>query len=445
LGAVFVPNTHEGLAQADKIVTLAALGEASRCQMAVTVLRREAPPSTARSPEAVRTADRPLAGVESLSVRVLRRADLADCDHWRAAFAGQRKDRRFFELVEDTIDQGFEYSYFALTGRNDEVRAVQPFLIVDQDLLAGIPDRIAAWATAVRRIWPRFLRLRTLMVGCAVGEGHLDGESEGTHASIARALATQIIAHARTLHTPLVVLKEFPASYRAALQCFLENGFARGPSMPMVSRSIDFKDFDDYAKRTLSKDMRYKLRRKFREAAAAGPLEMNQVSDITPFIDQIYPLYLAVYERSALRFEKLTKEFFCGLGQRMPDKVRFFLWRDGERIVAFNVAMLQGDAFYSECIGLDYTVALDRHLYFVVVRDAMSWAMVNGYKTYHSSALNYDPKYRLRFMLDPLDLYVRHTSPLVNLFLARLVPLLGPTRYDDNLKRFPNFDALQGG
>jgi Acetyltransferase (GNAT) domain len=382
--------------------------------------------------------------MDRLDVKVLCRRELQQCSYWSAAFARQRKDRRFFELVEDTIDQTFDYRYFAIVDESGHVRAVQPFLIIDQDLLAGMPNRVTAWVGIVRRLWPRFLRLRTLMVGCAVGEGHLDGTDEEARSAAARALAAGVLGHARALGAPLVVLKEFPACYRATLKWFLDNGFARSPSMPMVSRNIEFRNFDDYAQRTLSKDMRYKLRRKFREAAQAGPIEMSQVADVTPFIEDIYPLYLQVYERSDLRFEKLTKEFFCGLGQRMPDKARFFLWRHRNRIVAFNVCMVQDDAIYSECIGLDYAVALDLHLYFVVMRDVMSWAMANGYKSYHSSALNYDPKYRLRFVLEPLDLYVRHTSRLINFCLARLAPLLGPTRYDKNLERFPNFHELHG-
>jgi hypothetical protein len=31
-------------------------------------------------------------------------------------------------------------------------------------------------------VWPRFLKMRALMVGCAVGEGHLDG-SDFSHES----------------------------------------------------------------------------------------------------------------------------------------------------------------------------------------------------------------------------------------------------------------------
>jgi hypothetical protein len=382
--------------------------------------------------------------MERPQVQVLRRAELAGCSFWQTAFAQQRKDRRFYELVEDTLDQGFDYRYFAVVDKGGEVRAVQPFLIVDQDLLAGLADRIVRLAGLVRRVWPRFLRLSTLMVGCAAGEGHLDGLDEAAQQAIAEALAVAIPAHARKLGTPLIVLKEFPSKYRTALRCFVRNGFARVPSMPMVSRNIDYRSFDDYAEKALSAKMRYQLRRKFRDTAEAGPIEMTLVEDIVPFIDDIYPLYVNVYERSTLHFEKLTKEFFRRLAQSMPDKARFFLWRKDGRIVAFNLCMVQDDTICSEYIGLDYSVALDLHLYFVVLRDLMSWAMANGYRSFHSSGLNYDPKYRLRFELDPLDLYVRHTSRIANAALARVLPLLEPTRYDPNLKRFANFQELHG-
>ena len=62
---------------------------------------------------------------------------------------------------------------------------------------------------SVRRVWPRFLKMRTLMVGCAVGEGRLDG-AELSHGANAQLLASAIVTHARDLGAPLIVLKEFP-------------------------------------------------------------------------------------------------------------------------------------------------------------------------------------------------------------------------------------------
>jgi hypothetical protein len=375
------------------------------------------------------------------NVDVVLRAELAHCRHWRDAFAGGRKDHRFYELVEDTIRQGFDYRYFAIIDAGGEVQAIQPFFILDQDLLAGIGSRLRGVVQSVRRIWPRFLRMRTLMVGCAVGEGRLDG-SESSHAANARILAIAIVRHARDLKVPLIVLKEFPARYREPLGCLLDHGFARVPSLPMTRLNIDYPSFDAYMAKALNGATRRKLRKKFAAAAAAAPIEMSVICDVSPVIDDIYSLYLQVYNRSHLHFEKLTKPFFCGLGRLMPDKVRFFLWRQNGRVVAFTLCMIEGDAIYAEYIGLDYSVALDLHLYHYAVRDMISWAIPRGFKWLRSSGLNYDPKLHLRHALDPIDLYARHTSAIINAVLRRILPWIEPTRYDPILKKFPNYREL---
>jgi predicted N-acyltransferase len=280
------------------------------------------------------------------------------------------------------------------------------------------------------------------MVGCVAGEGHLDACSATSNHPAAQALALSVLEHARLLRASLIVLKEFPAHYRPALGCFLQQGFTRVPSLPMTRLNIDYASFDEYMMKALNSATRTKLRRKFR-AATRGPLiEMDVVEDISAIIDDVYPLYLNVYHRSKLHFEKLTKEYFCGLGTLMPDKVRFFIWRQSGRIVAFAACMLQGEALYAEYIGLDYTVALDLHLYHYAYRDIISWAIANGYKEFRSSGLNYDPKLHLRHQLGPIDLYVRHTSRLSNGILKLLLPWIEPTRHDKTLQKFANYHEL---
>jgi hypothetical protein len=104
-------------------------------------------------------------------VQVVSRAELAHCRQWRSAFSGSRKHHRYYELVEDTIRQGFDYRYFVIRDALGEVRATQPFFILDQDLLAGSSQRTGALVAAVRRLWPRFLKLRTLMVAVRPAKG----------------------------------------------------------------------------------------------------------------------------------------------------------------------------------------------------------------------------------------------------------------------------------
>jgi hypothetical protein len=374
------------------------------------------------------------------TVEVVTRAGLPQV-RWANAFAGRRKDHRYYELVEDTLAQGFEHGYFVIREAEGGVRAVQPFVVLDQDLVQGVGAGPRRLIDLARRLWPRFLVLRCLMVGCVAGEGHLDGHP-ASHRANAADLAAAILERARELRAPLVVLKEFPKEYRASLRCFLDRGFSRIPSMPMTKLDIDYADFDDYMARALNSATRRKLRRKFRAAASGAPIEMTLVSDISPFIDEIYPLYLRVYERSKLRFERLTRAYFCGIGQRMPDKASFFVWRQKGKIVAFSLCMFEGPSFYPEYVGFDYSVALTLHLYHYVVRDMISWAIAQGFKELRSSGLNYDPKLHLRHRLDPIDLYVRHSSPVINAALKRILPWIEPTRYDPVLRKFSNFDEL---
>ncbi|MEO6946163.1 MAG: hypothetical protein ABI150_06185 [Nitrobacter sp.] len=66
-------------------------------------------------------------GGESLSIAVMSRAELAGCAPWTSTFADQRKDHRYYEILNDTLQDNFEYRYFAILDACGQVRAVQPF------------------------------------------------------------------------------------------------------------------------------------------------------------------------------------------------------------------------------------------------------------------------------------------------------------------------------
>src|SRR5439155_19566941 len=178
---------------------------------------------------------------------------------------------------------------------------------------------------------------------------------------VADALQASLRTYARQNKASLVALKDFPANYRSSLETFALNGYARIPNMPMTRLSLRYENWDEYF-RTLSKATRKDLRRKFRKAESAPKINMEVMSDITPFLDKIYPLYLAVHERSPLKFETLTKDYFRAIAQRMPERARFFIWRQLDKILAFSFCIVCNDKIYDECIGLDYSVALDLHL-----------------------------------------------------------------------------------
>jgi predicted N-acyltransferase len=376
------------------------------------------------------------------SARVLSRADLAQSEDWRRAFEGKSKDHRFYEIVADTLGPAFDHHYLSLEDSTGKVRGIQPVFFVQQNLVEGIPSLRAA-VEKVRRRFPRFLTMRLLMIGNAGGEGHLSACASGDEPWVARALHEVLGPFARQAKASLVVFKDFPARYRAVLANLARTDFTRVPSMPMTELALGYSDFDHYVT-TLGASTRKDLRRKFRKVAGADPISVEVVTDLTPYVDEVYPLYLQVHERSPMKFERLTKEYLSELGRKMPERVRFFVWRQRQKAIAFSVALVHDDTIYDDYLGLDYRVALDLHLYFITFRDILSWALAQGLKRYRSSPLNYQPKLHLNCDLFPLDLYVRHTNPVLNRLFRPFLRLLEPTRHDPTLPRFRNAHELHG-
>ena len=71
-------------------------------------------------------------------VAVVSRHELRACPYWQYAFASQHKDHRYYDLVDETIHPEFQYLYFVMRDSRGRITAIQPFFIVEQDILTGV-------------------------------------------------------------------------------------------------------------------------------------------------------------------------------------------------------------------------------------------------------------------------------------------------------------------
>lgn len=364
---------------------------------------------------------------------VFASSHLIEPEIWRNVFAGQGKDHRYYEIVEETLSGQFDQKYFVIRNTHTGAVSVQPFFFVDQDLLAGMPAGIRRAASSIRKVWSRFLNLRMMMVGCAEGDGQLDcGEPWAIDA-----LHDVVNRYARHEKAAIILLKAFPAKLRPALVRFSNDDFSRVPSMPGGRLAIDFGSFEEFMQKKLGRIFRKNLRRKFKKSSDLA-ITMEVSGNVESSIDEVHGLYLQTYNRSEFKFEKLTREFLLALGRRMPDRARFFLWKQEGRIIAFALCMVHGEVIHDMNVGMDYTVAFDLHLYFLTLRDIIDWAAKNGFKHYYTGPLNYDPKLHMRLDLEPLDIYARHASDFINPLFKVALKYLQPARHDKYIRQFRN-------
>ena len=367
-------------------------------------------------------------------VRLVPQSVVRDWPLWPAVFAGRERDHRDHELVADTL--GFDCRVLVVEDAAGTALALQPCFFVEQDVVATAPRFIRHFAAALRRLFPRALRLQMLMIGCATGESDLTAPDHVTE------IVAALPRLAREQGASLIVWKDMPVRHRAALEP-VRARFPRIDGMPLTMLPLGYIDFEDYLASHLSHAMRKNLRRKFRRLETAPPIEFTATTRISDVLEEAHALYLQVFDRARLQFEKLTPEFLLGLEQRLGERARFFLWRQEGRLIAVSICMLHEGVLRDEYLGLDYRVALDLHLYYVTFRDVLSWAITEGLLSYVSTPLNYEPKLHLGFALEPLDLYVGPAAEWARPFLHLALPYIGPTRAEPILPRFAERGPLR--
>lgn len=355
-------------------------------------------------------------------------------EFWARGFSNTPKDFQYYELIEQTMGSAFEYRYLAVFDRTNRPVALQPLVLTTQDLAVSASEAIVRFVAKLRTVWPRLWRSRMALAGCLVGEGET-GAIEPVEVAIPL-VAESLEKYARSQGISLVGFKDFPTKMRRAFSCLSRWGYARVAGFPPLTLELNFASFDEYMAMQLSRATRKNLRRKFRAAdGASPPLALEVWTDAEQIIDELYPLYLAVAQTSAIRFEVFTREYFLEAGRCAPGKFRYFIWRQGCRAVAFSFCTIWNGTLYDNDIGLDYTVAYELNLYYVTFRDLLNWALANGLRCYASAPFNYDPKLRLRLQLQPVDVYVKHISPWLNPLIKVLALLFEPARTDPVLRR----------
>src|SRR5438128_7046075 len=131
------------------------------------------------------------------AAKVVTLAELQDCEAWKRAFQNKCKDHRYYEIVEETLQNDFEHYYLLLEDNSGNVRAIQPVFFVRQNLVEGVPGKVRSIVDEVRKIFPRFLTMRVLMVGCAAGAGDLGVSDKNDETWVAKALETELPKYAQ--------------------------------------------------------------------------------------------------------------------------------------------------------------------------------------------------------------------------------------------------------
>ena len=361
----------------------------------------------------------------TLRTEVIATVDQIPRSDWDRLFGDLAEGYDFYRVLEQSKLEGFSFAY-ALVHLNGHIALIAPIFLADFDLVIGVDGLPGRLIRMGRRVYPRLLRARTLFCGSPFGEqGALGVADVANPTALIKSLVGILEELCREKGLRFILFKDYSRATSRLLRSLETMGFMRGESFPNVVVDLPFATMDAYLA-SLTAGTRRNLRRKVRQAHAAGRIKVTETQDVSAVIDEIYALYLKTYDAGTIHFEKLTPQYFIEVSRRMTDSTRFFLYYFEGRLICFNLCFLHGDHLIDKFLGMDYSVTRKINLYDYTWSHNIQWCLARGVRHYQVGQTDYADKLRLGGRLLPLGYHARHLNPLANLVLKGMARLITP-------------------
>jgi len=349
-------------------------------------------------------------------------------EQWNLVWPYPPESYNFYLSQEKADLEGFQFSYLVIYCK-ERIILIAPLFKAAFNLgfaLEGVAQHLIL---SIQKFWPRFLMIQTLFCGSPVTIKGVIGIDPGyvDNPELLAVFDRAICDFAKKSRARMIEFKDFMDTDLQLLSPLRSMGYFMVDSYPTAFLEIDFSSMDEYFSR-LSYQTRKDLRRKIKKTNALGGLDIKVVNNIDDCIDEVHQLYQNIYNKNALHFEHLTKDFFNNFCRYMPEETRFFLYRVNNKLIGFNFCLIQKDALVDKYLGFDYTVSQQYELYYISFLKNVQWCLDNGKKNYLLSQGGYSTKSRLGAKLIPLRALVRYVNPLITFFISLFSRFLMPEK-----------------
>jgi hypothetical protein len=339
-------------------------------------------------------------------------------------------------LEQSGLEEQFTFAY-ALVMREQSIIAVAPIFTAILPISILAPDFVDRLLKLGGPLTRRLRFQKTLFVGSPCSdEGNVGTLPDVRLADVAPILQKALWDFASSNGCVNVAWKDFPQSAWPALRGLVRDaGLCEVVSYPGTLIQEIGRNFDEYL-RGLSVKQRHNLRKKLRVSKNEINLTVEIVSDADDdLIEEIWPLFQNTYNKSTIKFERLTKRFWKVVAAQ--PQTRLILLREAreKKAVAFMLACLEGKRAINKYIGIDYSLGTKSFLYFRLWEEFVRWATRIGANGVQSGQTIYEAKLDLGHELVPLNNFFRYRNPLIHWIAALVARHVTWGTVDETLRR----------
>ena len=348
---------------------------------------------------------------------------------WDKLLQGDAESYRYHLAFEISKVQGFKTGCAAVR-RGGIVVLLAPYFITDYRLDSTVQGPLKQASSWLHGHAPGLLSMKLLCVGSPVTDSCKLGITRDYtfDPNMIAALNEQLEEIAEREGASVIAFKDILESDAKLLrQPLKQAGFSEVANMPVATNPTGFNSVNAYLE-SLSYATRKNLRRKLKMRSQVA---IEEYKGMPPDLDAIYQLYLNCYERSELKFEKLTLEFFESIAALMPDHCRYVIYRAEGKLIGFNLLLHRDGVLLDKYIGLDYALSRQYNLYFISWIHNIEMCIRDGFHTYQSGQAAYAAKAKLGAELEQTYIFFRHRNRLFNPALKLTASLLAYANFDN--------------
>ena len=355
---------------------------------------------------------------------------LTDSAAWQALLPQSLETYDYHLAFAEASIEGFKTGYVTILAV-EKIVFIAPIFVMDYALDTTVQGKLKVFTSKLRDLFPKQMTLRLLCVGSAVTDSAQIGFITNLNTEVIQTLNQKLEEIATIENASVIAFKDITEADLRQLRMPLQNlGYSLVDNMPVARNSINFNSLDDYLA-SISYSTRKGLRRKMKKISQ---LRIEEHEGMPPQLDEIVQLYLNCYEKSELKFEKLTRDFFENLAKLMPNNCRFVLYYYDDNLIGFNCLLHGNGVLMDKYIGLDYAKSLEVNLYSLSWLHNISMCIRDGFHTFQSGQAAYETKLSFGATLEQTYIVFKHRNRMINPFLKLASRILAYSNFDAALK-----------
>jgi hypothetical protein len=357
---------------------------------------------------------------------------------WDVCFQPPAEGRWWYEALDQSgIEDQFTFLY-ALINHFGSPVGIAPAFFMDVPVDQVAPQQFLRLLRLAGKIMPSVLSQRTLFVGSPIlDEGRVGLIPHVNRRDALLSLQIALETKANELRAPLIVWKDFPESSVADFNWLSrQRRLFRVISLPNTVVEFPSPRKEDYfaaMKGTRRRKLKTKLKRS-REQVALG-VEIVQRPDAKT-LDDIFGLFWQTYEKSATKFEKLSRKFFEVIAEKPATFFIILREKTTGEMIAFMLCFDLGERLTNMFIGMDYSRPKEWMIFFRLWEAVVDLALSRGFSAVVSGRSSYEVKIEVGHNLIPLNNYCRHRNIFLHGIYHFLAQRVDWASLDEALARF---------